>query len=290
MLDVLALAGGFVLRAVAGAVVVERAHLPLALRLHPAAGPLPGPGQAPPGARPARGAAERREPTARPWRSTRVPLLDQLLQVVTTSLLVAYMLYTFFAENLPRNRAMMLTIPFVLYGLFRYLYLVHARGEGGSPRRSSCATAPWPSASCCGSRPQRRSCTSFREAEARCKAQSPAGARRPPGSPTASPGTRAPSRCSSGGCSRTPHNRPAGSTIRAPAPGRTRSTCTPTPATPRTASAPPAPCSTPPCAGASPASPSPTTTPSDGALQAMALVERQPAALPGSDRSSPARR
>ena len=62
-----------------------------------------------------------------------VPLLDQLLQVVTTSLLVAYMLYTFFAENLPRNRAMMLTIPFVLYGLFRYLYLVHARGEGGSP-------------------------------------------------------------------------------------------------------------------------------------------------------------
>ena len=62
-----------------------------------------------------------------------MPLLDQLLQVVTTSLLVAYMLYTFFAENLPRNRAMMLTIPFVLYGLFRYLYLVHARGEGGSP-------------------------------------------------------------------------------------------------------------------------------------------------------------
>ena len=43
------------------------------------------------------------------------------------------MLYTFFAENLPRNRAMMLTIPFVLYGLFRYLYLVHARGEGGAP-------------------------------------------------------------------------------------------------------------------------------------------------------------
>jgi hypothetical protein len=43
------------------------------------------------------------------------------------------MLYTFFAENLPRNHAMMLTIPFVLYGVFRYLYLVHARGEGGSP-------------------------------------------------------------------------------------------------------------------------------------------------------------
>ncbi len=62
-----------------------------------------------------------------------IGLVDSLLQVVTTSLLVAYMLYTFFAENLPRNSSMMLTIPFVLYGLFRYLYLIHARGEGGSP-------------------------------------------------------------------------------------------------------------------------------------------------------------
>ena len=62
-----------------------------------------------------------------------IGLLDHLQQVVTTALLLAYMLYTFFAENLPRNHAMMLTIPFVLYGLFRYLYLVQARGEGGSP-------------------------------------------------------------------------------------------------------------------------------------------------------------
>jgi 4-hydroxybenzoate polyprenyltransferase len=62
-----------------------------------------------------------------------VPLLDQLIQVVTTSLVVAYMLYTFSAEALPGNHAMMLTIPFVLYGLFRYLYLVQVRGEGGAP-------------------------------------------------------------------------------------------------------------------------------------------------------------
>ena len=52
---------------------------------------------------------------------------------MTTSLVFAYMLYTFSAENLPKSHAMMLTIPFVLYGLFRYLYLVHERGEGGSP-------------------------------------------------------------------------------------------------------------------------------------------------------------
>ncbi len=61
------------------------------------------------------------------------PLLDQMASLVTASTLTAYGLYTFTAENLPDNNAMMLTIPFVLYGLLRYLYLVHQRHEGGSP-------------------------------------------------------------------------------------------------------------------------------------------------------------
>jgi 4-hydroxybenzoate polyprenyltransferase len=60
-------------------------------------------------------------------------LLDQMASLVTASTLIAYGLYTFTAENLPENNAMMLTIPFVLYGLLRYLYLVHQRHEGGSP-------------------------------------------------------------------------------------------------------------------------------------------------------------
>jgi 4-hydroxybenzoate polyprenyltransferase len=60
-------------------------------------------------------------------------LLDQMTSLVTASTLSAYGLYTFTAENLPDNNAMMLTIPFVLYGIFRYLYLVHAKQEGGSP-------------------------------------------------------------------------------------------------------------------------------------------------------------
>jgi len=60
-------------------------------------------------------------------------LLDQMTSLVTASTLSAYGLYTFTAENLPANNAMMLTIPFVLYGLLRYLYLVHQKGEGGSP-------------------------------------------------------------------------------------------------------------------------------------------------------------
>ena len=46
------------------------------------------------------------------------------------------------AENLPENHAMMLTIPFVLYGVFRYLYLVYRKGEGGSPG------SPAPTARC----------------------------------------------------------------------------------------------------------------------------------------------
>jgi 4-hydroxybenzoate polyprenyltransferase len=60
-------------------------------------------------------------------------LIDRLLGIVTTSAIVAYSLYTFLAEGLPPNHAMMLTIPFVLYGIFRYLYLIHIRHEGGAP-------------------------------------------------------------------------------------------------------------------------------------------------------------
>lgn len=62
-----------------------------------------------------------------------VAFLDEMNGVVTASTLIAYSLYTFSAPNLPANHAMMLTIPFVLYGLFRYLYLVHVKGEGGAP-------------------------------------------------------------------------------------------------------------------------------------------------------------
>ena len=62
-----------------------------------------------------------------------VPFLDQLIGLVTSTMVIAYSLYTFSAPNLPENHAMMLTIPFVLYGLFRYLYLIHVKKEGGAP-------------------------------------------------------------------------------------------------------------------------------------------------------------
>jgi 4-hydroxybenzoate polyprenyltransferase len=60
-------------------------------------------------------------------------VLDQMISVTTASFVMAYSLYTFFARNLPENNAMMLTIPFALFVVFRLLYLVHVKGEGGSP-------------------------------------------------------------------------------------------------------------------------------------------------------------
>ena len=62
-------------------------------------------------------------------------LLDQMISVVTAATLVAYSLYTFSSETAGRlgSDRLGLTIPFVLYGIFRYLYLVNQRNEGGSP-------------------------------------------------------------------------------------------------------------------------------------------------------------
>ncbi|GIV66763.1 MAG: decaprenyl-phosphate phosphoribosyltransferase [Chloroflexota bacterium] len=60
-------------------------------------------------------------------------LLDQLITIVSGTTIVAYSLYTFSAPNLPDNHSMMLTIPFVIYGIFRYLYLIQVEQAGGAP-------------------------------------------------------------------------------------------------------------------------------------------------------------
>jgi 4-hydroxybenzoate polyprenyltransferase len=59
-----------------------------------------------------------------------IPLLDQFITIVSATTIIAYSLYTFSAPNLPANHAMMLTIPFVIYGIFRYLYLVQTDCTG----------------------------------------------------------------------------------------------------------------------------------------------------------------
>lgn len=63
--------------------------------------------------------------------------LDQMISVVTASTVIVYILYTLSAETINRfgTDKLIFTIPFVLYGVFRYLYLVHQKEKGGSPTR-----------------------------------------------------------------------------------------------------------------------------------------------------------
>jgi 4-hydroxybenzoate polyprenyltransferase len=64
------------------------------------------------------------------------PLLDDLVNIVAGATIIAYSLYTFFASAVPQNHAMMVTIPFVLYGIFRYLLLVNRTDFAGSPEEA----------------------------------------------------------------------------------------------------------------------------------------------------------
>jgi len=59
--------------------------------------------------------------------------LDQLITIVLSTTLMTYCLYTFSSPISPDNHSMMLTIPFVIYGLLRYLYLIRMKHIGGAP-------------------------------------------------------------------------------------------------------------------------------------------------------------
>lgn len=130
LLDVLAIALGFVLRAVSGAVVIAVPVSPwlyvctLLLALFLALGKRRHELES------LRDNAANHRPILDQYP---MALVDQLLTVVTTALLLTYMLYTFFADNLPPNHGMMLSIPFPVYGVFRYLYLIHSQKRGGAP-------------------------------------------------------------------------------------------------------------------------------------------------------------
>jgi len=62
-----------------------------------------------------------------------IRLLDEMLVIVTGTTILTYALYTFSAEGLPDNHLMMLSIPFVIYGIFRYLWLIHVKEETDPP-------------------------------------------------------------------------------------------------------------------------------------------------------------
>ena len=61
------------------------------------------------------------------------PMLDQMLSITASAALIAYCLYTFTGKTGATHPYMMITLPFVIYGLFRYLFLVQTKNAGGSP-------------------------------------------------------------------------------------------------------------------------------------------------------------
>jgi 4-hydroxybenzoate polyprenyltransferase len=131
LLDVLSIAAGFLLRVAAGVVLIVVARFSPWLYVVVTLGAL------------YIGFGKRRAELAlladeanshrRVLDGYTIPLLDQYITIVSATTIIAYSLYTFSAPDLPQNHAMMLTIPFVLYGIFRYLYLIKLTHRGGAP-------------------------------------------------------------------------------------------------------------------------------------------------------------
>ena len=131
LLDVFAIALGFVLRVAAGVVLIQVARFSPWLYVVTSLGAL------------YVGFGKRRAELAlladganahrRVLDGYTLPLLDQLITIVSSTTIIAYSLYTFSAPNVPENHEMMLTIPIVIYGIFRYLYLIQVKHSGGAP-------------------------------------------------------------------------------------------------------------------------------------------------------------
>jgi 4-hydroxybenzoate polyprenyltransferase len=129
ILDVFVIAAGFVIRAAAGALAVDVSISPWLLMCTMLLALLIAFGK------------RRHEflslPEARSHRQNlehyTLPLLDQCVAITAMGSLLVYGLYTFDAESVPRDHRLMLTIPLVAYGIFRYLFLLYRRGDGGAP-------------------------------------------------------------------------------------------------------------------------------------------------------------
>ncbi len=128
--DVLSIAAGFVLRAVGGCAAVAvpispwlfictalvTLFLALGKRRHELSR--------------LSDAAARHRPVLRKYNE---PFLDQMISITTTACLVSYLLYCVLSETASKHEGLLLTAPFVAYGLFRYLYCIYRKGRGGSP-------------------------------------------------------------------------------------------------------------------------------------------------------------
>ena len=136
ILDVFCIALGFMLRVIAGGVVIGVPISPwlfvcmgfgaLFIGFSKRKGELLGVSSMPYGESKLRGTLEKYD----------LGFIDSLLSMTLAATLISYCLYTFWAENLPENNAMMVTIPFVAYGLFRYLYLSKFPGAAERPEET----------------------------------------------------------------------------------------------------------------------------------------------------------
>ena len=132
LLDILVVAGGFVLRVLAGGVVID---VQLSPWLYTSAGLLAlflviGKRRQEFSALGAHAALAR--PVSAHYN---LALLDDMLRIVTASTMITYILYTVEARTMVRHgeNLGLLTVPIVIYGLFRYLYLIHVQNEGSAP-------------------------------------------------------------------------------------------------------------------------------------------------------------
>lgn len=136
IIDVMLIALGFMLRVAAGAILVDADQAPIGspwIYMCVGLGALLiGLGKRRHELTAVTGAANNHRAVLADYNLT---LIDWLIASVTTGAIVAYSLYSFSAPNLPQNHLMMATIPFVVYGIFRYLYLIHVEGAGGAPEQ-----------------------------------------------------------------------------------------------------------------------------------------------------------
>ena len=130
LIDVMALAAGFVIRAVAGAVVIDvrisqwlllcTGLLALFLSIGKRRGEL---------VAVLGGRKVGREVIG----EYSIELLDQMSTIVTSALVMSYALYTIQSEAAVKHPYLRVTLPFVIFGIFRYLYLIHRKNQGESP-------------------------------------------------------------------------------------------------------------------------------------------------------------
>ncbi len=139
LLDVFTVAAGYVIRTVAGAITIDVTPSPWLYSTTAAAALFIVLGRRYAEVRLAgEGAVDQRSVLAK----YAEPFIGQLVIVSATAAWLSYTLYTVEAGNLPQNNTMLLTIPLVTFGLFRYLYLLNVRGEAESPEQLIIKDAP----------------------------------------------------------------------------------------------------------------------------------------------------